>query len=227
MPTLALMAGPAAMAATETAFVPPTEPMVLTRTLQRALPDGKQIVTRRSYEIRFTPDGDGYRVDGTLLSAGAEVPPSLEMLAALERARPDTGLFPMRLDRNGALLPHGDDAAPADAAVVQAARLTSSMLTASDLPKETVLQGRNFVDSVARNGLHTQWPTDLFRPAAPHRRETLSVPLPDGTSGRVGVELDTTAAETGLVLSFRRIVTTELGTSTRRTTETWTLAKGG
>jgi len=40
-------------------FEAPSDPMVLTRILRRPLPGGAEVLTRRSYEIRFTP-GAGF-----------------------------------------------------------------------------------------------------------------------------------------------------------------------
>jgi hypothetical protein len=97
-------AAPAAMAETA-AFSPPEGPVTLTRTVRRALPDGKEVVATRSYELRITRDdkgpNGGYRVEGRLLSADVQAPPSLEALAAIERKRSDDGLFPFRLDARG------------------------------------------------------------------------------------------------------------------------------
>ena len=52
-------------------FNPPPSPMLLTRELRRSLSDGKEVISRRSYAVRFTPEaGGGYRVDGRLVFPG-------------------------------------------------------------------------------------------------------------------------------------------------------------
>ena len=86
---LPLAAAGAAPVAAGGAFSVPSGPLVLTRTLRRPLSDGVEIVSTRSYEIGIVPDGDGFRVEGRLLSSEVTAPPSLAALAALERNRPD------------------------------------------------------------------------------------------------------------------------------------------
>src|SRR5436309_1976086 len=83
-----LVAASAATAAASGGFSAPSGTLVLTRTLRRPLPGGAEIVSTRSYEIRIVADGDGFRVDGSLLSSEVTAPPSLAALAALERNRP-------------------------------------------------------------------------------------------------------------------------------------------
>ena len=71
--------------ATATAtFAPPQSSLVLTRELRRPLADGKEVVTRRSYEIAIVHDGDGYRVDGRLIDVEVDAPPALRALSTLE-----------------------------------------------------------------------------------------------------------------------------------------------
>ena len=82
-------------------FNPPPGPMILTRELRRSLSDGKAIITRRSYEIRFAPERGGFRVDGRLVDVDVDVPPRLAPLALLERLRGDDGLFPIHLTTRG------------------------------------------------------------------------------------------------------------------------------
>jgi len=97
---VAAMDGPEAVAASD-AFAPPSTPLILTRTLYRDLPGGGKIVVTRQYAVQFSTDGDGYRLDGQLLDTMVQVPERLSALAEVERKRPDSGLFPAYLDRNG------------------------------------------------------------------------------------------------------------------------------
>lgn len=82
-------------------FSPPGEPLLVTRTVIRTLHDGKEIVARRSYLVTIEKDGDAYSVIGKLVASEITAPPALHALAELERARPDTGTFPIQLDRSG------------------------------------------------------------------------------------------------------------------------------
>ena len=97
---LAAMDGPEAVAPPD-AFAPPSTPLILTRTLYRDLPGGGKIVVTRQYAVHFSADGDGYRLDGQLLDTAVQVPERLSALAEVERRRPDSGLFPAYLDRQG------------------------------------------------------------------------------------------------------------------------------
>lgn len=207
------------------AFEPPEGPFVLTRVLERSLPDGKAVVARRSYSVRFVRDGKGYRLDGSLLSVSVEVPEVLEALAELERRRTDTGLFPMRIDAAGTLLPAESHAAR-DPVVATAAQHVSLAISGAGLSPSEIRQAHAFVDRVRSQPMHSEWPADLFMPRTGRRQQLVPVPLPDGKSGEVSVVLEARAGSGGLLSWFRRTVTTELAGTTRRSTETWTLAPG-
>jgi hypothetical protein len=198
---------------------------VLTRVLERALPDGKTVISRRSYAVRFVRDGDGYRLDGSLLSVSIEAPPVLEALADLERRRADTGLFPMRIDAAGTLLPR-ESRAPADPSLAIAAQQVSHAISGAGFAPGETRQAHAFVDRVRSQPMHTEWPADLFMPRTGRRQQLVPVPLPDGMSGEVAIELEARAGSGGLLSWFRRTVTTELAGTSRRSTETWTLTPG-
>ncbi|PEQ12166.1 hypothetical protein B2G71_13580 [Novosphingobium sp. PC22D] len=205
-----------------TTFAPPESPMLLTRTVERTLFDGKLVRARRTYEIRFLPDSGGYRIEGKLLSVKVEVPAKLEALAALERARPDTGLFPMRLDAEGRLLAGKTErAATLDPRAQAAAR---AMIRSADLSRSEARTASAFVDGIARSPTRTEWPVDLFRPATGARRASSQ-----GNAGAafiVDIEADADD-RTGLLSDFVRRVTTRLGGRDMVATERWTLAPIG
>lgn len=207
-------------------FAPPAGPFILTRTLERAFPDGARIVSRRSYKVRFVAEPGGFRVEGELLSAEVEAPESLGFLAELERTRPDTGLFPMRLDAGGSLLEQGARTGP-DGNVREAAGHVARTLAGLSLPRVEARDAAAFVEQLRRNGMHTQWPADLFRPIPGRRSQTVPVPLPGGATGSVRIDLDAQVRSGGLLSLFRRRVVTELGDSQRRTDETWALETSG
>ncbi len=214
--------GPKAPASSTDRFQPPSTHLRLTRTLRRPLPGGEQVLTRRSYEIRIVPDGAGFRVDGRLVSVEVEAPQKLGALADLERKRPDDGLFPMRLDAKGMLLPGTDP--PSGEAVRKATERASREIGAMKLPASEKSQALAFVGQFRERPGRSPWPLDLFHPAPGHRREIRDVPLPDGTLGHVTTAIDATRTEPlGLLSSFTRTVTTDLGGDTRTTHESWTL----
>jgi hypothetical protein len=224
MPFAALSLAPVkAEASAVSPFVPSAEPMVLTRTLRRPLPGGITIVTARSYEIRFVPEGTGFRIEGELIGVNIEAPRQFETLMAMERARPDTGMFPMRIDAQGRFVSAGQREQQAFAK--EAGERAQALVPAS-LPASEARDANAFVGQVTANPIQTAWPEDLFRPVPGKHSNTNVMPLPGGKTGQVSIEIDAQVdASTGLLARLQRSVTTRLGDSTRLTEETWTLAR--
>ena len=214
--TVAISPGGAA----QPAFAPPQSRMLLTRTLHSPLADGREIVTRRTYEIVILPDGDGFRVDGTLVECQVDAPPALAMLAQIERERPDNGLFPMRLDARGMIV--GDNTLPSDGAVRQAGAVVSQAFAGAARAEDSRQAGA-FVRQVQGQQAITRWPADLFRPAPGRRYSEQAIALPDGGDGKVTVEISTLPGPSRYA-TVARTVTTELGALRRVTREEWTLA---
>ena len=213
---------PAAGAVESAQFFPPSAPMVLTRTVRRPLPDGAEVLSLRRYEIRIIPDGAGYRVDGVLIATDVQAPPSLQRLAALERARLDDGMFPMRLDAAGKLLPR--ETVPAGAASRKAVELALQHVRKAGLAPAEADKASAFIRQIGASSGRTAWPDDLFSPAVGQRRQTQTIPLPNGAQGQVEIDIDASAqGGSGLLASFSRTVTTRLGSDARVTEETWTL----
>lgn len=225
LPMVALSAHSAAAreAPATATFAPPQSSLLLTRELRRPLADGKEVVTRRSYEITIARDGDGYRVDGTLVDVEVDAPPALHALAALERARLDVGLFPIRLDREGQIVTSNTlrtDAMVSTASERVAVRLSKAALSASDRQEAVA-----FVNQLrSGGGALTLWPRDLFHPVEGSRSETSRIALPGGSEGSVTITTQARARDgDGLLQSVERTVTTRLGESERITREVWML----
>ncbi len=220
--------GPGAIAAPVesapvTSFIPPDRPMILSRTLRRPLPGGAEVVTVRTYEIRFNRAREGYRIDGALLTADITVPPRFEALAQIERNRPDTGLFPMMLDGQGRLLPA--QTRDADEAAQTAGRLAASRIPDRLSPEET-REAQTFINRISASPVQTTWPENLFHPEPGKHSSTQTIPLPDGKTGQVSVDIEASNdARTGLLSRLTRRVTTNLDGSQRVTIETWSLAE--
>ncbi len=203
-------------------FAAPTGELVLTRVVRRALPDGKEIVTRRRYAVRFISDDAGFRVEGRLLGVEVEAPARLAALAQLERARSDEGLFPMRLDPRGMIAGASRSAGgePRDSA----GQLAAGMIAGSQLAGDDRRDAEHFVAQVQGNGAIGRWPDDLFRPAPGRRSDRQRMPLDAGREGAVTVTTEARAsAGSGLLEMFERTVATEAGGQLRITRETWTL----
>lgn len=224
MPLAALSATPPAISA-QGAFSPPQNQLVLTRVLHSPLADGNEVIARRSYAVRIKPDGDGFRVDGELLGCEVEAPPPLQALAEIERNRPDTDLFPMRLDRKGLLVHSATAPQPGDA-TRNAAAVASKALEGSQLDGAGRAQAQGFVAQIKNKAVRTLWPSDLFRPAPGRRVEEHEYTLPDGGEGRITVEISARAASTpGVLTELERTVITEMAGSRRVTREEWTLSQ--
>ena len=205
------------------AFRPPAGTMLLSRTLRRPLADGKAVVTTRRYEVCFVADGAGFRIDGKLVDVAVEVPPALEALAEIERRRPDAGMFPIRLDAQGMILPQDDPRDPE--AMGKAVDEAKRQLGRSELNGLDMLEAQAFVERFRTRPAMSPWPRDLFRPAEPETHLERNIPLPDGTQGMIRVDTEAAVlAPVGLLGSFRRTVTTELDGVRRISIETWTLA---
>jgi hypothetical protein len=206
-------------------FIAPETPLILTRTLRRGLADGKEVVTRRSYEVRIVPEDGGFRVDGRLLDTQVDAPPGLAVLAQIERARPETGLFPIRLDRTGLIVPR-DGSATGDtrAAASSAVRVA---IDRSALGQEEKAAASAFVDQVRRTRIGvSSIPADLFRPRQGRRVEQREVSLADGQVGDVTIEVEARVdAIAGLLESLEQTVVTELEGTRRTNREKWTLAR--
>jgi hypothetical protein len=204
-------------------FALPDRPMVLTRTLRRPLPDGKEIITLRSYLLHFRPTDDGIRIDGELLAVTVDAPPALQAIAELERRRPDRGMFPMRLGHDGLLL--AGNPAPAGAARSAAVDAVLSHIDTLDLAAPDMADAQAFASQFRGGGGGTPWPRDLFRPAPGQRQDHRAVPLPDGEQGSVRIVTDTAVTPTGLLATYTRRITTEMGRDRRLSVEEWSLVE--
>lgn len=204
-----------------TEFSAPAGPLILTRELRRAIGRDKQIVTRRSYEIRFVREGEGWRVDGTLISSEVDAPAELAELAALEKARKDAGLFPLMLDAQGLIIAQH---VPTDVAATDKARVAASQavekiaMTSSDKTLAKQMIQKIATQSQASGG---NWPVDLFRPPVDPVVDVREIPLPDGNQGRVTVTMQARPDSGGRLRQFDRRVLTEIGGTSRLSEETW------
>jgi len=219
-----------AVARSPEAFAPPARRLLLTRELRSPLADGKVIVARRVYAVEIRRDGDGFRVDGQLMESAIDAPASLRSLAELERNRPDTGLFPIRLNAQGRIQPLPETAPDQSAspAVAQAAAFASDMLRTAPLPPAERARASGFVARLASQPATTPWPSDLFHPEPGLRVEDRPLTLPNSAAGTVTIETDALAgsnptAAGELVCAMRRTITTRVGGDRRTTREEWTL----
>ena len=208
-------------------FSPPPGPMILTRALRRSLSDGKEVVTRRSYEIRFVAEAGGFRVDGRLVSVAVEVPPRLAALAAMERARPDDGLFPLHLTARGLI---AEQQAEANLGTPQTRQLAESMIAKMPIRPGERGEARGFISTLLAHpeiaGGH--WPAELFHPMTGTREESRDYALPDGSPARITVTIRAHGdGPGGLLQSFERVIVTNTHGAAQENHELWTLSPPG
>lgn len=205
-------------------FAPPETPIILTRSLYLPFPDGKQIAVTRRYEIRFSPSGSGFRLEGRLLDTHVEAPPRLSALADLERRRPESGLFPVLLDQQGMILesPRAYGAAePAEEAAAGAKAMIAQAASAPGLREEMI----GALDSLTATSRRSDWPSFLFNPGRAERTASRTVDLPDGTRGTAETRISVEGLLTGgIPRRVERQVTTRLEGTQRTTREVWTFS---
>ncbi|MFC3175062.1 hypothetical protein ACFOD9_12455 [Novosphingobium bradum] len=227
---LAALAVPAGLAAAPAAqaqaapFRAPAGPLVLTRELRRTLADGQQLVVRRRYHIQISASAAGFTVTGDLAGVEVEAPAAMADLAEVERQRPDTGLFPLELDRSGLIV-----ARPAPTETVElggARKAMTAYLARTDLtPAErTAALGMAARLQAQGQAQGNAWPADLFRPMPGERREQREMTLPDGRSGQVTVTVAASDGPGGVLEHMERRVITELDGTERLSLERWSLA---
>jgi hypothetical protein len=202
-------------------FAPSDGPLILTRTVWRALVDGKEIISRKRYAVQIVPDGDGFQVTGQLIDSAVDAPPALAALAEMERRRPEASLLPIQLDAGGRILPCPRASDPA--AHQQGARVAQRLIQASQITRHDKDQAESLIDQIANAGGIAQWPTDLFNPSREIQREKRRVALPGGSEGAIEVSITVDGLHYGnLPGSVERTVVTELEGTRKITREQWT-----
>ena len=223
----ALAASPVAASITQDAFAPPVaRPMVLSRTVIRDLPDGKQIIATRRYRVQFLRRDAGYKLEGTLIASEISAPEQLHTLAEMERTRPDDGLFPMDLDGSG-LIVGGSEAGPGDKQATETALHTLETMLADAPSNAGVEQDQNFLARLrmaVAGPLSAHWPAALFLPGSQLDRQERTFRLPDGSDGRFVSEVRRkTTSGSGTMNEAERRIVTSIGGEDSVALERWTL----
>ena len=202
-------------------FAPPSGPMTYRRELVRSLPGGAQMRVMRDFAVRFLPVDGGFEVSGAQVGATVEAPDNLAHFAELERARVESGMFPLRLDHAGRIV----DGAEAQVNAQFAEALEEVRRRMGGSADEV----RTLVEALHATGarMTAMLPRDLFAPAPDVREERERIALPWGDTGEV-VTVFAAACDpvTGLMREARREVVTRLGADERRSGEYWALFAG-
>ncbi len=204
-------------------FAPPATQLIMTRTLVRTLIDGKQVVVTRRYAIRFTREGDGFRLDGEQIGAEVAAPPALAALAEIERTRIDKNLFPARLDAQGMIRAGGSTSDPntGHAAVATG----NQIISAAAIPLAAKRERSTVLGHVANSAGGSAWPVFLFNPGLQERVERRKLALTGGAVGEVEVRITVQGLmPSGLPIAVERTVTTRLSGTSRISRELWTFA---
>lgn len=216
------LAQPAAIA--NPRFTPSDQPLVLTRTVWRNLADGKQIVVRRRYAVRFMRQGDGFLLDGRLLDTSVDAPALLAGMAELERRRGEDGLFPLRLDGAGRIRSGPGRLGQGSGPHAEAADKARAALAAVPLSPLERGESSLFLGQLAAGKALADWPADLFNPASEDQHQQRSIALPGGEQGQVEVRMRVEGhLPGGLPRAIERTVTTVLAGTARISREQWTL----
>ena len=223
LPFAALSARPLA-ASTLTPLPVPNGIFRLERVLSRGLGDGNAIVVMRQWRMVFARSGPGLSVSGEQTSAEVAAPPSLAPLAALERARSASGMFPIALDAAGLIVAGGEEGdSPQLVRAFETARALFASLPHSPDQQE---DAKAFIANLARMSASavSQLPRDLFFPQSGAETSSQAIALPGGDVGTITVTASATAAaDSGLLMSSRRQIVTRVHDSERTASEAWSL----
>lgn len=204
------------------------ERLILTRTVVRTLHDDKRVVARRRYAICIAAQGEGYVVTGALTESTVDAPAQLAALAALERDRPDTGLFPLRLDRQRRIVAAGPAQEAGQRAAGRAAAL--ALVGTAALPQGDAAAAGGFISRIAAEGVTTAWPDLLFQPDGGDSRDVQHLTLGNGQAGQAVTTVRIVhRLSSGAPALVERLVATEIGGTQRITREEWQIepAPGG
>jgi hypothetical protein len=205
-------------------FIVPKKPLILTRIIRRSLVDGQVIMAHRSYDIHFTPENGGYRIDGQLQNVMVEAPPKLAALASLERNRRDDAIFPLYINAYGQLT--SPQLATPNTMSQTAAGIATTMAENEPMGPQDHQNITEIIDQITKmsGSMRSVWPNDLFRPATGVHSETKIVTLPNGDQGKITIRLEAkTSDDGGLLQSLERTIITETDGTQRQSQELWTL----
>lgn len=221
----AALPGPigAALAARRSVRVP-VGSFRLERVLSRELGEEAAIVVTRRWQVAFAGGDRGMTVTGEQISAEVAAPAGLAPLAALERARSASEIFPLLLDETGLIVPNSRT--PGAPQLVRALETGRILVQAMPLPPSELEGAREFMAQLASlsAGTVSRLPRDLFFPQAGQDETTRNLVLPGGEEGSITVTVSThAAADSGLLVASERRIVTRLADSARGAGERWTL----
>ena len=176
------------------------------------------------YSRQRAPAGQGWRVEGRRLANEISGPPAAAPLMAIARADPESGRLPLRLDAQGRIADPPPPIDPHTLALIHAGVLRH--LAQAHMTEIQRNASQALIAHVMAQQTETPWPPMLFRPAAGTRHEARTVPtgMGPGTLARTEVvQVD----GAGWLRSLDITLVTQVGGTTRRSRELWTMAPAG
>jgi hypothetical protein len=198
----------------------------LRRILVRGLSDGKAITVTRQWRCDMVPEGEIIRVSGEQIDVSVEAPEQLAPLAAIERRRKVTGLFPATINADGLLDQAHIGTAPED--ITAAINAAMDVYAARGASAETRASAASFLSSLSQRSAEmiSNVPPNLFFPTPGEQRIEREIVLPDGNIGGYSLVLRAQAEdETGMLKESSREVITRVEESERKSRESWEMTR--
>lgn len=210
--------------ATKPAIQIPDAPMRLTRRLSRGLHDGAAIVVTRDWRVRFTAQARGIAITGEQTGVEVHAPPALKPLSEIEANRSTAGMFPILLSPTGTIVAAGE--MTSRMSIEAGMREAETLFEQGHGSAQTKEKQMQVLARLRQTGasLLDEMPGDLFYPLITPVREVRSFDLPDGSKGDFEISWEAThQADSSLLKRARREIVTRIGSSTRTSSEEWSL----
>jgi len=208
-------------------FAPPHAPMLFKSRIRHDLGDNVALITQRTFEVRFIPVSEGYRLEGTQVAAEIDAPEDLAPLAEIWRKTPLTTLFPFSVDENGLVIPNSGPNPAAVPDLSEAIDVALDMLRKGGSSETVVDDAHSFFLWLqkAANEIGSDIPRDLMVPPAKLQQASKLIELPGGTSGTIEISfLGTTWPDTGVMREAERHIVTRVEGTSQRSSDNWSLA---
>lgn len=205
-------------------IAPPSRAMTYKRKIQRQLSDGAWLSVERSFAVRFIAEASGFRVDGKQIGIEIDAPAALKSIVKLEKARVETGIFPLMLKENG-FIESGSTAHEAKQIEAALHEVSQQVLTISGTAEER-RELQDFISAFHNVGSNiiSNLPVDLFSPERNKRSISREIAMPDGIIGEVTSTFSAQRdPETNLMRMAKREIVTRMEGDTRHTIESWSL----
>jgi len=221
----AALAGPLQAALAAPLRLPDTA-LRFNRVLHRTLGGRDGITVQRSWTMQCHRQARGIVVTGQQVAAEVSAPPHLAQLAAIERARDASGMFPLLLSDTGLILTPGGPSAGQDDDTAAALHAAEALIAQQPVPADERARYRLYLAQVHQAGtsLLDTLPRDLLFPSGIPIQRNEVVALPGGLSGSFALHYTAhpQPAAPWLARAERQVVTRIEGLE-RSASEVWTL----